>query len=1104
MRILLLIFAATLAPSPKPPPPLSVSQSLSPLPPMSNQNPATPPSTSTGQAPSPDDTGDESHYPCGTCDRSVNFDTKGVECEKCGQWFHIGCQSYPSEDYENLNSETSWRCIICDHHNSTTLFNLYDLDHLSSHHLSNNNSLHSPGAFKPIHSSTPTNTYRQDKQKHRPLRFLNINFQSVTGKVPQLTNLVDSSKPDIIFATESHLDKNIASCEFTPNNYSMFRCDRNRDGGGVFIATASSLQCQEVPELSVPNCELIWVKVKTKSRPLLVASYYRPVVSDEESLKLFTESLHKACTYHHNAHIIVGGDFNFPSLDWESKQLKPPIRYPNLHYLFLDTLADFGLEQMITFPTRDGNTLDLFLTNSPHLVPRTESLPPISAKADHDIVYMEFQINPTRQRSIRRKIPLYNKAPLEDKLKPAAIALSDSLTNSPTNSLNTNGLWTKFKDGLDEMVNLYVPFTTTRPKPDKPWVDYGLRRLIRRRDRHYKKWRKSGSEEHRKKMLSLKRQVQRRLRQAYWSYTEKLICGSNDIETKKRFWSYVKAKSTQTSNVAPLKINGRLVTDAKERAEALNQQFQKAFSEESSCSAEDFTSRTGLSVDEEGQCNTITITEEGVRKLLKALNPAKAPGPDGISPRLLRDLADELAPALTLIFQSSLDSGEVPQDWRTAYVTPIFKKGQHYDPANYRPISLTSVPCKILEHILVSTIMTYAESNDILCDEQHGFRRGRSCETQLIGFVDEVSHSLEKGGQIDTIVMDFSKAFDKVSHSLLIHKLKHLGIAGPINRWIASFLSDRKQAVVVEGAISNYVRVESGVPQGSVLGPSLFLLYINDLPSNLASEARLFADDTLCHHPISSTEDQETLQDDIRKLEKWEETWRMSFNPDKCETLTITRKRSPLPTEYSLHEKPLQPVKKAKYLGVTITQDLRWDTHVTNVTNRANQKLGLLRRTLKVSSIRAKEQAYKALVRPSLEYASAVWDPYNDKEVSKLERVQRRAARWVVRRFRQTSSVSEMLEQLQWPPLSQRRRCARLALMFKYHQGLIKIRSKAKPTPQPPLRSSRKTNQAAYSHPSCRTEYRKNSFFPRTVAEWNNLPIEAVTTATVEAFKSQI
>ena len=156
---------------------------------------------------------------------------------------------------------------------------------------------------------------------------------------------------------------------------------------------------------------------------------------------------------------------------------------------------------------------------------------------------------------------------------------------------------------------------------------------------------------------------------------------------------------------------------------------------------------------------------------------------------------------------------------------------------------------------------------------------------------------------------------------------------------------------------------------------------------------------------------------------------------------------------YQLLEKPLQNVKQVEYLRVTITHDIRWDTHVTNVTNRANQKLGLLRRTLKVSSISAKEQAYKALVRPSLEYASAVWDPYNDKEVTKLEKVQRRAARWVVRRFRQTSSVSEMLEQLQWPPLSQRRRLARLALMYKYHHGQLKIRSKSKPNPNPQAKS---------------------------------------------------
>ena len=228
----------------------------------------------------------------------------------------------------------------------------------------------------------------------------------------------------------------------------------------------------------------------------------------------------------------------------------------------------------------------------------------------------------------------------------------------------------------------------------------------------------------------------------------------------------------------------------------------------------------------------------------------KSPNPDQITPQILKDLADDISPAITLLFQSSLNTSIVPQDWKTAHVMSIFKKGERYKASNYRPISLTSITGKLLEHIIVHSIMNFVENN-IFCREQHGFRRHRSCTSQLLGQVDDITYSRDKGKQVDMLVMDFAKGFDKVSHSLLIHKLHHYGITGDINNWIKNFLSDRKQAVVVDGALSSFVSVESGVPQGSVLGPSLFLLYINDLPNGLTSTTRLFADDTACHREIS-------------------------------------------------------------------------------------------------------------------------------------------------------------------------------------------------------------------------------------------------------------
>ena len=215
-----------------------------------------------------------------------------------------------------------------------------------------------------------------------------------------------------------------------------------------------------------------------------------------------------------------------------------------------------------------------------------------------------------------------------------------------------------------------------------------------------------------------------------------------------------------------------------------------------------------------------------MRKLLLNLNPNKACGPDGITPRLLKMVAEELTPALTLLYHISYLSGTLPKDWKQANITSVFKKGEKCNAANYRPISLTCVACKMMEHIITSHIMSHLETDEILCPEQHGFRRGHSCETQLLGYVDEATREIEKGNQEDTIVLDFSRAFDKVSHTLLVHKLQRYGIRGRTNAWIKDFITDRQQAVVVEGTRSDTLPVKSGVPQGSVLGPSLFLLYL--------------------------------------------------------------------------------------------------------------------------------------------------------------------------------------------------------------------------------------------------------------------------------------
>ena len=247
------------------------------------------------------------------------------------------------------------------------------------------------------------------------------------------------------------------------------------------------------------------------------------------------------------------------------------------------------------------------------------------------------------------------------------------------------------------------------------------------------------------------------------------------------------------------------------------------------------------------------------------------------------------------------------------------------------------------------------------------------------------------------------------------------------------------QRVILEGSISENVSVTSGVPQGSVLGPVLFLLYINDPPNSLTSKVRLFADDAIVYSEINSISDSQILQQDLDKLTLWEKTRLMEFNPIKCVVLSVTRKRNPVAYSYSLHNETLRRVSSTKYLGVTISSDLNWNQHILNKTGRANQALEFAKRNINTRSQKIRSMAYKALVRPRLEYCASVWDPHTQCAVQRLEMVQRRAARYVMRRYHNTSSVTHMLDHLQWPLLSQRRSCLRLVFLYKIINQLVAI-----------------------------------------------------------------
>ena len=546
--------------------------------------------------------------------------------------------------------------------------------------------------------------------------------------------------------------------------------------------------------------------------------------------------------------------------------------------------------------------------------------------------------------------------------------------------------------------------------------------------------------------------------------------------------------------MATLCVENELKTSPSSKAEVLNQQFYSVFTREN-------TNIPLVSFLKYPNMANIEFTVQGIVKLLQKLKPAKSAGPDNIPTRILKEYALHIAPVLQVIYTQSYQTGILPNDWLTANIVPVYKKGDKSNPANYRPISLTSVCCKTMEHIICHTILDHLNTYNIINPVQHGFRSGLSCQTQLILLIDEILRAMDQHYQVDLIMLDFSKAFDTVAHNKLLLKLEHYGIQSNTHSWLQTWLTKRTQKVVVEGETSKTLKVLSGVPQGTVLGPLMFLLYINDISTGIGSSIRLFADDCVLYRTIKTTEDHDHLQEDLNTLVEWTKQWQMTLNPTKCVTLNCTRSLSPSLAAYSINNILLQSVDQHKYLGMLLHNSMSWTKHIQEVINKASKTLNFVKRTLYQCEPSVKVAAYNTLVRPILEYANIVWDPHQQYLIDNIEMVQRRAARWVKQDYRLTSSVSDMLNDLQWTTLYERRKYCRLITFYKFlHQDPPDISIPEHYLPHSLSHFTRLSHHLRLIPPVTSSNYYQKSFFPHTITDWNTLPNELIESATLDEF----
>ena len=377
-----------------------------------------------------------------------------------------------------------------------------------------------------------------------------------------------------------------------------------------------------------------------------------------------------------NSQIIIGGDFNFPGFDWKSCMVKPDTTYPHLHARFMEIIDNNSLTQVVQEPTRKNNTLDLILTNCPNKLIRVEILPGIS---DHDVVFAEVDMRPIRCQQKPRSIPLYKRAKwdkIRDDLKTLTNEMKEKYVSCEP---NVNQMWELFRDTVTESIKKNIPRRKTRHKDGYPWIGPKLKRLIKRQARLYKVEKKTADPFHIQKYLDLKHHVQKLTRQAYWKYIEDIVTPKEDEHEHsgmKHFWTYIKHKRSDNCGVSSLKHEGKLHADPIEKANLLNKQNQSAFSTRVLISKQEFDDKHIMPEKQKNspEIDNIDIPLNGVVKLLKDLSPYKAPGPDNLTRRVLKELALDIGPILFMIYRKSLRTSIVPDDWRTANVTPVYKK----------------------------------------------------------------------------------------------------------------------------------------------------------------------------------------------------------------------------------------------------------------------------------------------------------------------------------------------------------------------------------------------------------------------------------------------
>ena len=815
---------------------------------------------------------------------------------------------------------------------------------------------------------------------------------------------------------------------------------------------------------------------------------------------------------------LILGDFNAKNTNWWGN-------INDYQGTQIDQIAGmYGYSQIITEATNfephcEPSCIDLIFCSQPNLVQKSGTYASLFERCHHQIIFAEINFKVFYPPSYKRNIWDYKNADINK--------INESLSKvNWDRHLNHKGPNEQIKflnDSIINVFNNYCPnkIITCQDK-DAPWMTDVIKRLLKEKELIYKQYKNGFRNEDKTSLNKKQKECSLAISAAKELY---LINEGNKLNDPllgpKRYWSILNRflNKKKIPLIPPILHDGNFITDTLKKADLFNNYFSNQCTpiiNDSQLPA--FSYRTN------SRLNDININLQTISDIISELNPNKSHGCDNISIKMIHICRNQIVFPLKLIFESCVNSGLYPDLWKMSNVCPVHKKESKNLLKNYRPISLLPIFSKIFEKIIYNSLYSYIITNGLLNPCQSGFQKGDSCVSQLLRITHDIYKNLDSDPPVDTrsIFLDMSKAFDKVWHKGLLYKLKVYGIQGKLFNLLHNYLNDRKQRTLINGQESSWKNIYSGVPQGSVLGPLLFLLYINDLPDDLQCSPKLFADDVSLNEHMNSIPASTTrLRHDLNNIEQWAYQWKMIFNPDldkpANEVVFSNRTHLNLP-DLQFADGMIQSVKSHKHLGLILDSKLNFNLHLKEKIGKANTGILMIRKLYKYLPRHSLINIYKSFIRPHLDYCDIIYhrpccDDIMMQNTSyqyiqhpnvlftdKIESVQYNAALAITGCVRGTSR-EKIYNELGMESLYDRRTFHRLLYLYKIKNNWLPLYLKNQvPHPIPNFHETR-IHRSTWI--STRTNKYKYSFFPHSVNSWSNLSNFIKVSPSINIFKKR-